>query len=89
MATSRTITCGTTTCVIETHFHVDQDRPHGPHPAVATAFANDKEVTEENGQPVERSASTEEQAAANMCSYLEIRFGPKNVLNDLHPTLKY
>jgi hypothetical protein len=74
MATSRTVTFGTTTCHIETRFHVDVGA--SKHPAVATAIANGQEVMED-GRPVERIAVTEDQAADAMSIYLEKRFGPR------------
>jgi hypothetical protein len=76
MATSVATTFGKTPCHIDTRFHVDIGHV-GDHPAVATAFANDEPVTDERGQPVEYVATTEEQAAANMRSYLEKRFGAR------------
>ena len=75
MAGSHYITFGTTKCLIQVRKHVDFGST-GPFPSEATAFANGQEVTE-NGRPVERIASTDEEAFEAMCSYLERRFGPR------------
>lgn len=68
---------GTTLCRVYVQKHVDAFSA-GPFPSVATAFANDEEVTE-NGRPVERTASTDEQAIDAMFVYLERRYGPRKV----------
>ena len=68
-------TFGTTVCHISVHSHVDA-LGTGPFPSVATAFVDGEEVTED-GAPVERTASTDEQAIASMSAYLEKRFGDR------------
>ena len=75
MSAHREATFGTTACHIYVRKHVDA-LGSGPFPSVATAFAGDEEVIE-NGAPVERHASTDDQAIDAMCSYLEKRFGPR------------
>ena len=67
-------TFGTTPCRIYVNKHVEPLAKD--FPSVATAFADDEAVTE-NGEPVERVASTDDQAIESMCQYLEGRFGSR------------
>lgn len=75
MSEYREMTFGTTPCRIYVRKHVDPFG-RGPFPSDATAFVGDEEVTED-GKPVERTASTDDQAIEAMAAYLEKRFGPR------------
>jgi hypothetical protein len=75
MSTYREFTFGTTVCRICVNKHVEPLATD--HPSVARAVCNDEEITEQNGQPVERSASTDNGAIQQMCRYLEERFRPQ------------
>lgn len=76
MGTARTVRIGT--CA----FQVYTRRPVRTHHrestcARATAFiGEDLPVTDDRGQPIERSGESEDEAFRAMCGYLEQRYGP-------------
>ena len=73
MSSHRETRFGTTVCHIYVRKHVESLATE--FPSVATAFVDDQAVTEEDGEPVEGVAGTDEEAVDRLCLYLEKRYG--------------